>query len=74
LPLANTIGGNNTAVGYAHTVDYEALSTLNISATQVLVKEINELKMKNNQMKTELNSLSSRMSNIEEMLKLTAKQ
>jgi hypothetical protein len=57
-----------------HTVDYEALSTLNISATQALVKKINDLETKNKKQETELNSLSSRMSNIEEMLKLTAKQ
>jgi hypothetical protein len=30
-----------------HTVDYEALSTLNISATQALVKKISELETKN---------------------------
>ena len=30
-----------------HTVDYEALSTLNISATQELVKQINDLKAQN---------------------------
>ncbi len=57
-----------------HTVDYEALTTLNISATQVLLKKINELEVKNQKQEAELNNLSSRMSNIEEMLRITAKK
>jgi hypothetical protein len=57
-----------------HAVDYEALSTLNISATQALLKKIEHLEAKNKKQEAELNNLSSRMSNIEEMLKLTAKQ
>jgi wobble nucleotide-excising tRNase len=57
-----------------HTVDYEALTTLNISATQALLKKINDLEAKNKKQEAELNNLSSRISNIEEILKLTAKK
>jgi hypothetical protein len=44
-----------------HTVDYEALSTLNISATQELVKQINELKARNNQLETKNNRLEGEL-------------
>lgn len=37
-----------------HTVDYEALSTLNISATQELVKQLESLKLENEALKTKL--------------------
>jgi hypothetical protein len=36
-----------------HTVDYEALSTLNISATQELVKQVNDLKAQNEQLQSD---------------------
>ncbi len=54
-----------------HTVDYEALTTLNISATQALLKKINELE---NQVKKQNDDFSARLSTIEEMLRMTAKK
>ncbi|MBL7813921.1 MAG: tail fiber domain-containing protein [Saprospiraceae bacterium] len=42
-----------------HTVDYEALSTLNISATQELVKQLNDLKIQNEVLKTDNNSMKA---------------
>jgi hypothetical protein len=42
-----------------HTVDYEALSTLNISATQELVKQINELKAQNAALKSDNSSMKA---------------
>jgi hypothetical protein len=42
-----------------HTVDYEALSTLNISATQELVKQINDLKTQNASMKVDIETLKA---------------
>ena len=42
-----------------HTVDYEALSTLNISATQALVKEINDLKAQNVTLKTKIDKVEA---------------
>jgi hypothetical protein len=42
-----------------HTVDYEALSTLNISATQELVKQINDLKAENAALKTDMSSMKA---------------
>jgi hypothetical protein len=40
-----------------HTVDYEALTTLNISATQELVKQINDLKAQNTALKADNSSM-----------------
>lgn len=57
-----------------HTVDYEALSTLNISATQALVKKISALESKNTQQNEVIHQLSARMTTIEEILKMTAKK
>jgi hypothetical protein len=42
-----------------HTVDYEALSTLNISATQELVKQINDLKAQNATFKSDNSSMKA---------------
>lgn len=42
-----------------HTVDYEALSTLNISATQELVKQLNELKVQNAALKSDNEKIKS---------------
>ena len=42
-----------------HTVDYEALSTLNISATQALVKRINNLEIQNAALKTKLDKVET---------------
>ena len=42
-----------------HTVDYEALSTLNISATQALVKQINDLKAENAVLKTDMKGMKA---------------
>jgi hypothetical protein len=50
------------------TVDYEALSTLNISATQELVKMINQLKTENTEMKNRFSALSSDVEMLKTML------
>jgi len=50
------------------TVDYEALSMLNISATQELVKMINGLKSENEAMKANFTSLSSDVEMLKAML------
>jgi hypothetical protein len=42
-----------------HTVDYEALSTLNISATQALVKRINDLEVQNAALKTDVKKMKA---------------
>jgi Chaperone of endosialidase len=42
-----------------HTVDYEALSTLNISATQALVKRINDLEAQNAVLKTDVKEMKA---------------
>jgi hypothetical protein len=42
-----------------HTVDYEALSTLNISATQALMKRINDLKVQNAALKTDVKEMKA---------------
>lgn len=42
-----------------HTVDYEALSTLNISATQALVKKINDLEAQNAALKTDVKGMKA---------------
>ncbi len=59
-----------------HTVDYEALSTLNISATQELVKQLNDLKAQNEILKktvqTQNDTFKSDIENIKaELSKLT---
>ncbi|MBL7813922.1 MAG: tail fiber domain-containing protein [Saprospiraceae bacterium] len=42
-----------------HTVDYESLSTLNISATQELVKQLNDLKAENAGLKKHINTMEA---------------
>jgi hypothetical protein len=53
-------------------VDYEALTTLNISATQELVKMINALQAENAEVKTKLTSVSADMEVIKQVLHLKA--
>lgn len=55
------------------TVDYEALSTLNISATQELVKMINQLQSENSEMKNKFSSLSSDVEMLKAMLNVGTK-
>jgi hypothetical protein len=71
----NTEGGKNGSVfvfgkevNDFHTVDYEALSTLNISATQELVKQINDLKTEKVRMQSELEGLKAEVSEIKRLL------
>jgi hypothetical protein len=42
-----------------HTVDYEALSALNISATQELVKQINDLRAENQSLKSRVDKVET---------------
>jgi hypothetical protein len=55
------------------TVDYEALSTLNISATQELLKMINDLQQENTEVKDKLASVTSDVESIKQALQLNAK-
>jgi len=48
-----------------HTVDYEALTTLNISATQELLKMINELQQKNTTLENKSNVMENKMASVE---------
>jgi hypothetical protein len=50
-----------------HSVDYEALTTLNISATQALLKQINELESQTKHQQAQLNQLNNRMSSLEKL-------
>ena len=59
--LATAVFVYRKEVNDFHTVDYEALSTLNISATQALVKEINDLKAQNTTLKTKLDKVETDM-------------
>jgi hypothetical protein len=53
------------------TVDYEALSTLNISATQELLKMINNLQAENQQVQNQLSSINNEIQNIKQLLNVT---
>jgi len=48
-----------------HTVDYEALATLNISATQELFNEIQKLKVENTSLKAEMTSMAEVKKDVE---------
>jgi hypothetical protein len=52
------------------TVDYEALSTLNISATQELLKMIRDLQTENKTVRTELTSINNEIEQIKQLLNL----
>lgn len=56
-----------------HTVDYEALSTLNISATQELVKMINQLQNQNANLEEKYNNLSSDVETLKVLLNMNTK-
>lgn len=49
-----------------HAVDYEALSMLNISATQELLKRITELEKQNKNLTTENNTLTTQFNELAE--------
>lgn len=57
-----------------HTVDYEALSTLNISATQELLKRIEHLEQENTTLKASLNEVSELKAEMETIKKLLSKE
>ena len=50
-----------------HTVDYEAISMLNVSATQQLVKEIEQLTIKNKEQQKEIKQLEAQVSKIQQL-------
>jgi hypothetical protein len=50
-----------------HTVDYEALSTLNISATQELLKRIEDLEKEKYNLKTEIQNLKTEVSTLKDI-------
>jgi hypothetical protein len=52
------------------TVDYDAVAMLNVSATQELAKQIEQLKAENIKLKTENKSYENRLGKIEAMLQL----
>ena len=51
-----------------HTVDYEAISMLNVSATQELAKQVELLKAENKALKSENTAFESRIETIEAAL------
>ena len=51
-----------------HTVDYEAISMLNVSATQELVKQIKRLQSENERLKTQNDKFEARFAKIEAAL------
>jgi type IV secretory pathway TrbF-like protein len=53
-----------------HTVDYEALTTLNISATQEILKRLQVLELENQQLKSEVNKLEQLSSEVEALKQL----
>jgi hypothetical protein len=60
-----------------HTVDYEALTTLNVSATQELLKKIEALEKENQEMKTvkaEVTDLKKQMADIQLLLQQSARK
>lgn len=57
-----------------HTVDYEALSTLNISATQELLKRIEYLEQENTTLKASLNEVSELKTEMETIKKMFSKE
>jgi hypothetical protein len=57
-----------------HTVDYEALSTLNISATQELLKRIEQLEQENTTLKASLNEVSELKTEMENIKKMLSKE
>ena len=68
-----------------HTVDYEAISMLNVSATQELYKKLKELEQENNELKTLINEkyntqdkgleeLKAQLVKIQELLGATVKK
>ena len=67
LPNATAFLSNGNIFVYGkevndfHTVDYEALSTLNISATQALVKRLNDLEAQNATLKRKLDKVETDM-------------
>lgn len=77
----NTVFVYGREVADFRSVDYEALTTLNISATQELLKQLNEIKAQNTALKQltqtqqkQIEQFSARLDNIEELLKLTVKK
>jgi Chaperone of endosialidase len=60
-----------------HTVDYEALTTLNVSATQELLKKIEALERENKELqgvKAEVTDLKKQMADIQMLLQQSAKR
>lgn len=51
-----------------HTVDYEAIAMLNVSATQELLKRIESLETEKHDLKAEVESLNDRMNRIESFI------
>lgn len=50
-----------------HTVDYEAISMLNVSATQQLAKEVEQLKKENEQLKMQLQKINELEAQLEQI-------
>ncbi|MEN9610285.1 MAG: hypothetical protein RLZZ628_1099 [Bacteroidota bacterium] len=73
LPNAERVFFFGKEVKDFHVVDYEALTTLNISATQALLSEIQQLKAQNTALKTQvegLNQLKAEVQQIKAALQL----
>ena len=67
-PLSSAVFVYGREVDDFHTVDYEAISMLNVSATQELAKEVERLKAENEALRAENDAFETRLSRMEAML------
>jgi trimeric autotransporter adhesin len=67
LPNAERIFFYGKEVNDFHTVDYEALTTLNISATQALLDEVQQLKTQNVALKSQVESLNQLKAEVQQI-------
>ena len=67
-PLSSAVFVYGREVDDFHTVDYEAISMLNVSATQELAKQVEKLKAENEALRAENDAFETRLSRMEAML------
>ena len=66
-PLSSAVFVYGREVNDFHTVDYEAISMLNVSATQELAKQVERLKAENEALRAENDAFETRLSRMEAM-------
>jgi hypothetical protein len=67
LPNAERVFFFGKEVNDFHIVDYEALTTLNISATQALLDEVQQLKAQNTALKSQVESLNQLKAEVQQI-------